>query len=225
MALLLSYLRQYWKLVALTLFLASANQIFSLLDPLIFRHVIDQYATRFKEYTTGEFFRGIGLLLAAAVAHVWLTIQLALENRRARPIPNAVQRSAQTTLAAKTMVASGLLLCAYVIYHVLHFTFGVTHPDVFYRVDALGRHDVYAMVVGSFQQWPVSLLYVLAMGILCLHLSHGFSSAFQSLGLNNERTIPILARIGRIAALLLFFGYSAVPLAVLVGIIRMPQGF
>src|ERR1700740_885473 len=67
MRLLLSYLRRYWRLVTLALVLASVNQVFSLLDPLIFRHVIDQYATRFQEYTTGEFFRGVSLLLAAAV--------------------------------------------------------------------------------------------------------------------------------------------------------------
>ena len=67
MALLLDYLRKYWKLVALALLLATINQVFSLLDPLIFRHVIDEYATRYREYTTREFFRGVGVLLAAAV--------------------------------------------------------------------------------------------------------------------------------------------------------------
>jgi ATP-binding cassette subfamily B protein len=67
MKLLASYLKTYWTLVALALVLAAINQIFSLLDPLIFRHVIDQYATRFKEYSTAEFFRGVSLLLAAAV--------------------------------------------------------------------------------------------------------------------------------------------------------------
>jgi ATP-binding cassette subfamily B protein len=67
MRLLWSYLRRYWGLVALALLLAAVNQVFSLLDPLIFRHVIDEYATRYKEYTTAEFFRGVGLLLAAAV--------------------------------------------------------------------------------------------------------------------------------------------------------------
>ncbi len=67
MKLLYSYLRRYWTLVVLALVLAAINQIFSLLDPLIFRHVIDQYATRYKEYTTGQFFRGVSLLLAAAV--------------------------------------------------------------------------------------------------------------------------------------------------------------
>src|SRR5580765_1500817 len=67
MKLLYSYLRHYWGLVALALILATINQVFSLLDPLIFRHVIDEYATRFQEYSTGEFFKGVSLLLAAAV--------------------------------------------------------------------------------------------------------------------------------------------------------------
>src|SRR5215204_1301604 len=67
MKLLFAYLRNYWGLVALALVLATINQVFSLLDPLIFRHVIDEYATKFQEYTTREFFRGVSLLLAAAV--------------------------------------------------------------------------------------------------------------------------------------------------------------
>src|SRR5688572_2882273 len=67
MNILFSYLRQYRGLVALALVLAAINQIFSLLDPLIFRYVIDEYATRFSEYSTGEFFRGVTLLLGAAV--------------------------------------------------------------------------------------------------------------------------------------------------------------
>jgi ATP-binding cassette subfamily B protein len=61
------YLADYWRLVALALVLAAINQVFSLLDPLIFRHVIDEYATRFSEYSTGEFFRGVSLLLGAAM--------------------------------------------------------------------------------------------------------------------------------------------------------------
>lgn len=67
MKILRSYLKQYWGLIALALFLAAVNQIFSLLDPWIFRHVIDNYAMRFKEYSTGQFFRGVGLLLLASI--------------------------------------------------------------------------------------------------------------------------------------------------------------
>jgi ATP-binding cassette subfamily B protein len=67
MKLLYGYLRKYRGLVALALLLAAINQVFSLLDPLIFRHVIDSYALKYQDYTTGEFFQGVGLLLAAAV--------------------------------------------------------------------------------------------------------------------------------------------------------------
>jgi ATP-binding cassette subfamily B protein len=68
MATLYRYLRDYWKLVALALFLAAVNQVFSLLDPLIFRHIIDSYATRFHDYTSAQFIRGVSVLLAAAVS-------------------------------------------------------------------------------------------------------------------------------------------------------------
>ena len=67
MKLLYTYLRMYWKLVFLALFLATVNQVFSLLDPLIFRHIIDEYALNFKKYTQSDFFRGVGLLLLAAM--------------------------------------------------------------------------------------------------------------------------------------------------------------
>ena len=67
MKLLYSYLREYRSMVVLILVLAAINQIFSLLDPVIFRHIIDDYATRYSQYTTSQFLRGVGMLLAAAV--------------------------------------------------------------------------------------------------------------------------------------------------------------
>jgi ATP-binding cassette subfamily B protein len=73
MKLLYSYLRSYWRLVALALVLAAINQVFSLLDPLILRHVIDEYATKFSEYSTGAFFRGVSLLLGAAVGVAFIS--------------------------------------------------------------------------------------------------------------------------------------------------------
>ena len=81
MNLLFSYLKHYWKLVVLALLLATINQTFSLLDPLIFRHIIDEYVTRFKEYTRADFLRGVGLLLLAAMAGAVL---LGFERRRPR---------------------------------------------------------------------------------------------------------------------------------------------
>src|SRR3954454_24944491 len=67
MATLYRYLRDYWKLVSAALVLAAINQVFSLLDPLIFRHIIDSYATRYTEYSSAQFLRGVSLLLAMAV--------------------------------------------------------------------------------------------------------------------------------------------------------------
>jgi ATP-binding cassette subfamily B protein len=73
MQLLFTYLKQYWKLVLLALLLAAVNQVFSLLDPLIFRHVIDEYATKFDKYTKTEFFKGVSVLLAAAVGVAFIS--------------------------------------------------------------------------------------------------------------------------------------------------------
>lgn len=160
------------------------------------------------------------VLLLAVIVHIVTSIQLTIENRRARPITYRVQRTAETTLAARTMALSGFLLLAYIIYHLLHFTFGVTHPHLAHLTDALGRHDVYTMAVVSFQNPYLSLAYIVAMAILCLHLGHGIGSAPQTLGLNTESTIPVFRRLGRILAGALFLGYSAIPLAVLSGFIR-----
>src|SRR5215469_10246719 len=67
MTILIGYLKKYWPLVALTLILAAINQVFSLLDPYILRYVIDNFATKYNQYTSGQFFRGVGTLLLAAV--------------------------------------------------------------------------------------------------------------------------------------------------------------
>lgn len=161
-----------------------------------------------------------GVLLLAVIVHLVTSIQLTIENRRARPVGYRVQRTVETTLGAKTMALSGILLLAYLVYHLLHFTFGVTHPQLAHLTDPLGRHDVYTMVVVSFQNRSLSLAYLIAMAMLCLHVGHGIGSAPQTLGLTTESTIPVFQRFGRILAGLLFLGYSAIPLAVLGGFIR-----
>src|SRR5580765_1218584 len=73
MTILYRYIKQYWKLVAAALVLAAINQVFSLLDPLIFRHIIDSYATRFKEYSSAQFVQGVSVLLAAAVSVAFIS--------------------------------------------------------------------------------------------------------------------------------------------------------
>ena len=160
------------------------------------------------------------VLAAAVIIHIWLSMILARENRAARPIGYAMQRSARTTFGARTMMLSGLLLLAFIVYHLLHFTFRVTHPDISHLTDALGRHDVYAMVMLSFQDPLLVVAYVAAMALLCLHLGHGIASWCQSLGLNNERTLPLTERAGRLIAWAIFLGYSSIPVSICAGLIN-----
>ena len=161
-----------------------------------------------------------GALLLALIAHVATSIQLSRENRAARPQPYRMSRYGETTLAARTMLLSGGLLLAYLMYHLLHFTFRVTNPELSHAIDRFGHAQVYAMVVRSFQIPAISFTYLLAMTLLWLHLMHGLGSAAQTLGLNNERTLRAVSLAGRAIALGIFAGYCSIPIGVLFGIIR-----
>ena len=158
-----------------------------------------------------------GGLLAALIMHVGSAIALSRENRAARPVGYRQLRARETTFAARTMGWSGALMALYLLYHLLHFTFRAAHPKLTQGIDAQGHADVYAMVIVSFQQPLISLVYILSMGVLWLHLRHGIASTFQTLGLNTARTMPRWEWIGRIMSMAIFLGYVAIPLAVLAG--------
>jgi succinate dehydrogenase / fumarate reductase, cytochrome b subunit len=117
---------------------------------------------------------------------------------------------------------SGLIVAAFVIYHLLHYT--VTLPEVnFMRTDfstfrdIKGRHDIYKMMIVGFSNGWVSLFYIIAMALLCLHLSHGTSSMFQSLGWKKNYYKPLLDNGARLMAILIFAGYVSIPIAILLG--------
>jgi succinate dehydrogenase cytochrome b subunit len=161
-------------------------------------------------------------LLAVVLVHIYYTIQLVLENRRARPERYRRKDVVKATFASRTMVMSGLVLLAFIIYHLLQFTVRVTDPRFsVLPKDSLGHYDVYSMMVLGFSSPLVSGFYILAMFLLALHLSHGSSSFFQSLGVNNHRLAPPLELGGKIFAWLLFFGYSSIPTAVLLGLVKL----
>jgi len=161
-------------------------------------------------------------LLATVLAHFYYTIRLAMENRRARPERYRRKETVKATFASRSMVMSGLILLAFIIYHLLHFTVRTTDPRFLTLPnDPLGHYDVYSMMILGFQSWLVSGFYVLGMFLLALHLSHGSSSFFQSLGLNNQKLTPRLALGGRIFAWCLFIGYSSIPAAVLLGWVKL----
>lgn len=160
------------------------------------------------------------ILLVSVGLHIWAAVQLTIENRKARPQNYHLKKSIQTTYAARTMALSGIIVLAFIIYHLLHFTFRITNPEFSNLHDALGRPDVYSMVVLSFKNVYISSAYIFSMFLLCSHLSHGFASMFQSLGVNKEESIPTFKWAAKIFALIIFFGYSSIPLSILLGLVR-----
>ena len=161
------------------------------------------------------------VMLAFLVVHGYYAIQISLENNAANPKGYAVKRQLKANFASENMIWSGLLILIFIIGHILHFTARVT-PDVAPRVSSLSSgsvFDVFGMVVGSFQNPVTALLYVAAMIVLFLHLKHGNSSSVQTMGWNNDSTLPVIGRIGTIIAVIFLVGYSSIPLFILTGIL------
>jgi succinate dehydrogenase / fumarate reductase, cytochrome b subunit len=163
-------------------------------------------------------------LLVSVLLHIYFTILLAIENRRARPEAYRNRNYVKASWASRHMVVSGLVVLAFIIFHLLHFTARKFNPQFpLLKLDPLNRYDVYSMMVYGFQNVYVSAFYIVGLFLLTLHLTHGSSSFFQSLGLNNEQLTPKLAIAGRIFAWLLFVGYTSIPVAVLLGFIEPAQ--
>ncbi len=166
------------------------------------------------------------VMLIAVLVHIWFGINLYLENKSARPVEYAMKKNERTSFSARTMLWTGLLLGVFIIYHLLQFTAHVAiSPEVAAGVgsnfDVQHRPDVFKMVVLSFQQVGVAIGYVAAMIVLLLHLAHGIQSFFQSLGANNDQTLPVLEKWGRGLAFLLMLGFALVPITILFGVIKL----
>lgn len=178
---------------------------------------LNQYAVLLRTSEEGLWIFRIGLLTLAAL-HLYSSITLTIDNRRARPDRYADKKPLCATLASRTMMISGVIVAAFVLFHILHFTTRDIFPD--YRawktmVHGREAHDVYRMVIHGFSVPWVSVAYVIGVGLLCFHLSHGVQSFFQSLGLVNPGYQPVLRTAGTIAAATIFVGMSVVPIAVL----------
>ncbi len=154
--------------------------------------------------------------------HVFFSIKVTLENRRAKLEEYAVKKPLRSTFASRNMIWTGVVIAAFLIYHLFHFTFQVISPEnsAGMNTDASGNPDVAGMVISGFQNSIVSLIYMVAMIALVLHLTHGIQSSFQSLGLNNESTLPLIEKSGSVAAIILFLGYISIPLAILLGMMK-----
>lgn len=156
-------------------------------------------------------------LLGAFVLHIWLGIQLKIENFVARPVGYSRTKHQQSTYSSRTMIWTGLTVLAFVVYHLLHFTVRVTDPRFANLILPDGGIDVYSMLVLGFQNVWISGFYLVAVGLLCFHLSHGFESLFQTLGWNSRRSEALMKRISAALAILIFLGYATIPVSILAG--------
>lgn len=161
-------------------------------------------------------------LLAFACIHIWFGIQLTMENRGGRPRQYAVKVTQKATFASDNMIWTGSLLLLFIVYHLLHFTIQVVSPETaaLTHPDVLGNPNVLGMVVAAFQNVGITLIYAGAMVVLFLHLSHGIQSFFQTMGWSNDRVQPFITKAGTLVALVMFLGYAAVPLTILVRILK-----
>jgi succinate dehydrogenase / fumarate reductase cytochrome b subunit len=178
------------------------------------REKLNAYAKTLQDLGPLLWVARIGLL-AVFVLHVATAFRLNALGRAARPVPYAVVTPNASTYASRTMIWSGVVVLAFVVFHLAHFTFGRVHPEAYGKLDASGRHDVYAMVVLGFRVPWIAVSYVVAQVLLGLHLSHGASSLFQTLGCTSPRLECAKRAAGPVLATLVVLGNCAMPLAIL----------
>ncbi len=157
-------------------------------------------------------------MLAMLGIHVIFGVLLTLENWAANPGKYAVNRKLKANFSSQTMIWTGILLFAFLVYHLLQFTLRVT-PDIVPAALAERPGDVYTMVVSSFRHTGISLIYVGGMVVLFLHLKHGIQSFFQSLGASNDLTQPRYEALGVVLSAIFLVGYSAIPVLILVRLV------
>lgn len=195
---------------------------------------INEYAYKLQNLPYGLLYIVRIVLLLTVAAHVGSAIALWLENRKAKAGGYAKKSRLQSSFASRTMYLSGPILLAFIAFHIAHFTTKNVHPefgklytelegvgtihhvyDKLLPLDAIRVHDVYSMVAIGFspQYWYVSVFYLIAMGLLCLHLSHGVASMFQSLGLRNATWRARLNLGAVVVGWGLFAGFGSLPLA------------
>ena len=163
-------------------------------------------------------------LLTIFLVHVVMTLRLALENRHARSTKYQRTPTRSAGFTSRYMVLTGLLVIAFVVYHLLHFTLGTIQPENAALMDAQQRHDVYSMVVLGFQNPLVAASYVVAMLLLGVHLMHGAASVFQTFGINHD-SYDVVIRYGTFGLVtLIVVGNCSIPLLILAGAVPLVGG-
>ena len=183
---------------------------------------MNAYASFLK--SLGEFLWLARLILfIALVLHVLMAWQLTVIKRKARPIAYEQRDPQVSTIASRTMRWGGVLLLVFIVFHILHFTTGTvfpaaSSPDAMYP--AWSSTDVYGNIISAFRTPWVVAFYVVAMLFLMLHLFHGAWSSVRTLGLSRPSNHPLHRRVTTVIAIVVWLGFSVIPVAVFLGLIR-----
>ncbi len=163
-------------------------------------------------------------LLVIIFLHIWSAVRLTAENKAARPVAYADWNPTAANYASRTMMVSGLIVAAFIIYHLLHYTAMVDAVNLTGQsfsgeafLDAEGRHNIYKMMVVGFSRPLVSLFYIVGIALLSTHLSHGIAAMFQSLGWKKKSYGRCLDKFAVALAVFIFAGYVSIPVAILLG--------
>jgi len=154
-----------------------------------------------------------GTLLAAVGLHIWAATTLTLDSWQARPVKYRRWTADESTYASRTMRWGGVIILLFVIYHLLHLTFGAVHPDFI-------EGDVYHNFVAGFRSVPVSAFYIVANLALGLHLYHGVWSLCRTLGVSHPRYVGYAKAAAALFAGVVVGGNVSFPLAVLTGVLQ-----
>jgi succinate dehydrogenase / fumarate reductase cytochrome b subunit len=166
-------------------------------------------------------------LLAMVALHITSAVTLTALNKEARPVTYAGAGSYGATVSSRYMMVSGLVVAAFIVYHLAHFTAllpGINGIGDFtkLKVNLQGETvpDVYGMMVLGFQVWWVVLFYLVAQALLFMHLNHGVASLFQSLGFRNHVWWPRVQAFARVVSIAIFVGYAIIPIGIFLNVGR-----
>jgi succinate dehydrogenase / fumarate reductase cytochrome b subunit len=214
--------------------------------------VINAYAYKLHHLLPTSALWAVRLVLLGTIAvHIWAAVTLTLDNRKARPQGYSEDKVVQASYSSRTMRMSGIILLAFIIFHIAHFTVRSV-PGMQYESEIeseieskksgrlemvmvplvkdgeavlkngheIPTFNVNDMMVAGFKVWYVSAFYIIATGLLCMHLTHGFSSMFQSVGLRNGLWRRRLDRAALAYGWIVFLGFAIIPISVMTGLLK-----
>jgi succinate dehydrogenase / fumarate reductase cytochrome b subunit len=188
---------------------------------------LNAYAYKLKSLPGLLWGARIGILVMFVV-HILLAIRVKRSHAAARPVRYAYEKTVQASQASRTMILSGLVILAYVVFHLAHFTLGFVNGETYHleqtMADGTKRHDVFNMVVADFQSIPIVATYLIGMVLVGMHLSHSLKSMLQTLGLRSAAWAPRVEFGCNLVGWVVAIAYMTIPIAVLLGIVQSTGG-